>query len=154
MHNINTWFTIFTWTILTWLVTLLHPWFDLVRLEHRIRRLSFRLPVYSSTSTTPYRYGHVGQGDRNLDVILDQVKHKHCRLGSFIQSNLHRLPQSVLPLRSRIVWITWWRGTNYDIVHPYPDNTVITANLTKHLLVRLSFNASVLSLFSSISWKF
>ena len=57
---------------------------DLVRLEHRIRRLSFRLPVYSSTSTstTPYRYGHVGQGDSDLDVILDQVKHKHCRLGS------------------------------------------------------------------------
>ena len=61
------------------------PTLDLVRLEHRIRRLSFRLPpVYSSTSTsaTPYRYGHVGQGDSDLDVILDQVKHKHCRLGS------------------------------------------------------------------------
>ena len=70
----------------------------------------------------------------------------------FKQSNLHRLLQSVLPLRSRTVWITWWRGTNNDIVHPYPDNTVITANLTKHLLVRLSFNASVLSSFSSISW--
>ena len=60
------------------------PTLDLVRLEHRIERLLFRLPAFSSTSTstTPYRYGNVGQGDSDLGVILDQIKHKHCRLGS------------------------------------------------------------------------